>query len=199
MSMANMNWNAMPTEASTELMVCVLIDGEEILLHAHWNKEVAKGVLMGWMNVEPKSMQALNETTFLATYAAGILDEEIGTAIEKIDNWLGNPVVITCNKVTVAQLPHVPDHVQHTIGAESVVFNHRMDNLHSNSFQSVQSGHCGQAASPTALGAIGPTILNKMLGIPHFSSTEREKDTVWFEQWYHVILDVQKNFNKQLV
>ena len=62
---------------------------------------------MGWMNVEPKRLQTLNETTFLATYAVGILAEEIGTAIEKIDKWLGRPVVITCNVVTVAQLPHM--------------------------------------------------------------------------------------------
>ena len=47
------------------------------------------------------------ETTFLATYAVGILAEEIGTAIERIDNWLGKPIVITCNEVTRAQLPHV--------------------------------------------------------------------------------------------
>ena len=64
---------------------------------------------MGWTNMEPKSMQALNETTFLATYAAGILAEEIGTAIETIDNWLGKPVVNTCDEVTAAQLPHVLD------------------------------------------------------------------------------------------
>ena len=74
-----------------------------------------------------------------------------------------------------------------------------MDDLHSDSFQSVQSGHHSQAVSPTALGAIGPTILNKILGIPHFSGTEREKDTVQFEQWYHAISDAQKNFNEQLV
>ena len=130
------------------------------------------------MNVEPKRLQALNETTFLDIYAVGILAEEIGTAIEKINNWLGKPVVITCDEVTVAQLPHVLDCTWHTLGVESVVFNHRMDDLHSDSFQSVQSGHHSQATSPTALGAIGPNILNKIPGIPHFSGTEREKDTV---------------------
>ena len=62
---------------------------------------------MGWMHIECKNIQALNETTFLATYAVGILAEEIGAAIEKIENWLGKPVVITCNEVTTAQLPHV--------------------------------------------------------------------------------------------
>ena len=80
-----------------------------------------------------------------------------------------------------------------------VVFNHRTDDLDSDLFQSVQSGHHSQAASPTVLGAIGPTILNKIPGIPCFSGTEREKDTVWLEQWYHVISDAQKNFNEQLV
>ena len=74
-----------------------------------------------------------------------------------------------------------------------------MDNFHSDSFQSVQSGHHNQAASPTVLGPMGPTILNKIPGIQHFLGTEREKDTVQFEQWYHAISDAQKNFNEQLV
>ena len=66
-------------------------------------------------------LQALNETTFLATFAAAILAEEIGTAIEGIDNWLGKPVVITCDEVTMAQLPHVPKCAQHINGVELVV------------------------------------------------------------------------------
>ena len=98
-------------EASTTLTVNILIGGKEILLQALYNEEVTKGVLTRWTNVEPKRFQALNETTFLAIYAAGILAEEIGTAIEKIDNWLGKPVVITWDEVTMAQLPHVLDHV----------------------------------------------------------------------------------------
>ena len=69
-----------------------------------------KGVPKGWINVEPKRLQALNETTFLATYAAGILAEETGTVIEKIDNWLGKPTVITCDEVNVAQFLHVLKH-----------------------------------------------------------------------------------------
>ena len=89
------------------LMVCMLIDGKKVLPQALCNEEVAKGVLMGGMNMEPKRLQTLNETTFLATFAVGILAEEIGIAIERIDNWLGKPVVITCDEVTVAQLPHV--------------------------------------------------------------------------------------------
>ena len=59
MSMANMNWNAMPTEASTTLMVHVLIDGKEILPQTLCNEEVRKGVLTGWMDVKPKRLQAL--------------------------------------------------------------------------------------------------------------------------------------------
>ena len=62
--------------------------------------------------MEPERLQALNETVFLATFAVGILAEEIGIAIERIDNWLGKPVVITCNEVTMAQLPHVLGHAQ---------------------------------------------------------------------------------------
>ena len=120
----------------------------------------------GWMNVEPKKLQALNETTFLATYPEGILAEEIGTAIERIDNWLGKPIVITCDEVTAAQLPHVLECAQHINGVESVVFNHRTDDLHSDSLQSVYSGHCSQVTSPVALGAVGLPILNTILGIP---------------------------------
>ena len=41
--------------------------------------------------------------------------------------------------------------------------------------------------------------VNHILGIPYFLGTGREKDTVWFEQWYHAISDTQKNFNEQLV
>ena len=54
---------------------------------------------MSWMHVEPRSVQVLNETTFLVTYASGILADEIGSAVEKIEDWLGKPVVITCDEV----------------------------------------------------------------------------------------------------
>ena len=73
-----MNHNAMPTEANMTLMVHMLIDGKKVLLQALYNEEVTKGVLTGWTNVEPKRLQALNETTFLATFAVGILAEEVG-------------------------------------------------------------------------------------------------------------------------
>ena len=35
--------------------------------------------------------------------------------------------------------------------------------------------------------------------LPQFSVTEREKDTVRFEQWLHSISDARKTFNEQLV
>ena len=50
---------------------------------------------MCWMHVEPRSVQALNETMFLDTYASGVLADEIGSAIEEIKDWLGKPVVLT--------------------------------------------------------------------------------------------------------
>ena len=166
MAIANMNHNAMPTEVNTTLMVHVLIDEKEILLQTLCNEEVVKGVITGWTNVEPKRLQALNETTFLATLAVGILAKEIGIAIERIDNWLGKPVVITCNEVTMAQLPHVLEHVQCISGVDSVVFNPKTDDLHSDSLQSVPNGHCSLVTSPVPLGTVGLPILNKIPGIP---------------------------------
>ena len=57
MSMANMNQNAMPMEASMTLAVCMLIDRKEILPQALHKGEVTKGVFTGWMNVEPKRFE----------------------------------------------------------------------------------------------------------------------------------------------
>ena len=110
-------------------MVHILIDGKEILLHALRNEDVTKGILIGWTHVEPKSVHALNETTFLVTYSSSILAEDIGSVIEKIDEWLGKPVVITCDEVTTAQLPYVIEHAHHTTGVESVVFHTRINNM----------------------------------------------------------------------
>ena len=151
----------MPMEASTTLTVCILINWKDILLQVLRNKEVTKEVLMGWTHVKPKNIQTLNETTFLATYAVGILTEEIGAAIEKIENWLGKPVVITHDEVTMAQLPHVLECEWHIVGVELVVFNNRMDDLHSDSLQSVQSGYHSNAASSSVLGAPGQPIWTK--------------------------------------
>ena len=154
-----------------------------------------KGVLMSWVHVEPKSVQAFSETTFLVTYASGILAEEIGTAVEKIDSWLGKPVVIICDEVTTNQLPQMVECAQHTTGVDSVVFNTRLYDMHSDSNQSVQSAYLNHAGSPAVPGTSGTTILNKIPSIPQFSGTKREKDTVQFEQWLHAISSARKNFN----
>ena len=197
--MANVNCNAMPIDANTTLMVCILIDGKEILPQALHNEEVAKGVITGWTNVEPKRLQALNETIFLATFAAGILAEEIGIAIEKFDNWLGKPIVITCSEVTAVKLPHVLECGQHISRADLVVFNPKTDDLHSVSLQTIPNEPCSLMVSPAPLKPIGQPLLNTIPGIPGFPGTEREKDTVRFEQWYHAILDAHRNFSEPLV
>ena len=49
------------------------------------------------------------------------------------------------------------------------------------------------------LGRSGATFLNKMPGIPQFSGTDWEKNTVRFEQWLHSISDARKNVNNQWV
>ena len=61
MSMTNVNRNTVPMESSNTFMICILIHGKEILLQALWNEEVTKEILMGWMHVEPKNVQAVNE------------------------------------------------------------------------------------------------------------------------------------------
>ena len=88
------------------------------------------------------------------TYSSDILAEEIGTAIEEIDEWLGKPVVITCEKVTTAQLPQVIEHACHTTGIESVVFNTRLDEMKSDSNPRVHS----YAGGPSVQGVSGPTF-----------------------------------------
>ena len=197
--MANMNCNAMPTEANTTLMVCILIDSKEILPQTLHNEEVAKGVITGWTNMEPKRLQAVNETTFLALFAVGILAEEIGVAIEKIDKWLGKPIVITCNEVTMVQLPHVLKCAWHISRADLVVFNPKTDYLHSDSLQIIPNEPHSLMVSPAPLKPVDSPLLNMIPGMPQFSGTEREKDTVHFEQWYHAILDACRNFSKPLV
>ena len=106
MSMTNVNMNAVLTELVTMIMVPILIDGKEIL-HVLQNEDVMKEVWMSWTHMEPRSVQALNETMFLATYALGILAEEIRPTVEKIEIWFGKPVVITCDEVTTNPPPQV--------------------------------------------------------------------------------------------
>ena len=161
-----MNHNAMPTEANTTLMVHVIIDEKEILLQALHNEEVAKGVMTGQTTVEPRRLQALNETTFLATFATGILAEEIGVAIEKIDNWLGKPIVITCNEVTVVQLPHVLKHVWHISRVDLVVFNPKIDDLHSDMLQIIPNEPHSLMVSLALLKPIDSPLLNMIPGMP---------------------------------
>ena len=86
-------------------------------------------MLVSGTHVKPRSVHALNETTFLVTYSSGILAEEIGSAIEKIDEWLGMPVVIRCDDATAMQLPWVLEHVHQTTGVKCVVFNTRLDDM----------------------------------------------------------------------
>ena len=45
---------------------------------------------MSLTHVEPRNVQALNETTFLFTYISSTLADEIGPAVEKIEDWLAN-------------------------------------------------------------------------------------------------------------
>ena len=149
--------------------------------------------------MEPKRLQALNETTFLATFAAGILAEEIGVAIEKIDNWLGKPVVITCNEVTAVQLPHVLKCTQHISRADLVVFNPKTDDLHSGLLQIIPNEPHSLMVSPAPLKPIDPPLLNTIPGMPQFSSTEREKILFGLKKWYHAISDACRNFSEPLV
>ena len=137
MSRTNMNMNAVLTEPNTMLMVCMLIYGKEILLPVLQNEDVTKEVLMSWTQVEPMNIHTLNETKFLVTYALGILANEIGSAIEKMQDWLGKPVVITCDEVAPAQLPGVIECVQQIREVELVVFNNRMDDLQYDAIHSV--------------------------------------------------------------
>ena len=129
------------------------------------------------------------------TYSSGILAKETGSAIEKIDEWLGKPVVITCDEVTTSQLPQVIEHAHHTTRVEFVVFNTSLDEMKSNSNPSGHSYACG----PSVQGVSGTTFLNKMPRLPWFSGMEREKDTLRFEQWLHSISDARKTFNDQWV
>ena len=72
------------------LPVCILNEGKDILPDVFRNEDIVKGVLIGTTYMEPRSVYTLNETTFLITYSSGILANDIGSAIEKIDKWLGN-------------------------------------------------------------------------------------------------------------
>ena len=158
-----------------------------------------KGVLVGVTHMEPRSVCTLNETTFLVTYSLGTMADDIGSAIEKIDEWLGKPVVITCDEVTATQLPQVLEWACHTTGVEFIVFNMGPDEIQTEFINSVCTGYQSYPGDPAVLGASGTTFLNIIPGIPQFSGSEQEKDTVRFEQWLHSISDGRRNFSEQLV
>ena len=77
-------------------------------------------------------------------------------------------MIITCDEVTAIQLPQVIEHVCHTTGVESAVFNTRVDDMRSDSNPSVHSGYHSYAGGPAVLGALGTTFLNKIPNIPWF-------------------------------
>ena len=121
--------NSITVELVTMLTVCILIKGRDILPDIFRNEDIMKGVLIGKTHIEPRIVHALHENTFLVTYPSGILAEDIGSAIAKINEWLGKPVVIAYNEVTATQLPQVLDYVCQTTGVESVVCNTRLDEI----------------------------------------------------------------------
>ena len=96
--------NSVVAELVTMLTVCILTDRKDILPNGFRNEDTVKGVLISRTHVELRGVHALNETTFLVTHSSGILVYDISFAIEKINEWLGKPVVITCDEVTAAQL-----------------------------------------------------------------------------------------------
>ena len=157
--------NSIAPELVTMLTVCISIDGKDILPDVFRNEDIAKGDLVSGTHVKPRSVHALNETTFLGTYSSGILAEDIGSAIVKINEQFGKPVVITCDEGPAAQLPQVIECVWSTTGVESVVFNTRLDEMRTDSNPSINSGYHGYAGSPAVSGASGTTFLNKMPGI----------------------------------
>ena len=140
--------NSITVEPVTILTVYVLIKGRDILPDIFRNEDVAKGVLIGITHIEPRSVHALNESTFLVTYLSGILAEDIGSAIEKNSEWLGKPVIITCDEVTATQLPQVLECACQTTGVESVVFNMGLDEILTESIPNVCSGYQSYVGSP---------------------------------------------------
>ena len=191
--------NSMSTEPVTILAVHILIDGKDILPDVFRNEDIAKGVLVSGTHVKPRNVLTLNETTFLVTYSSGIWAKDIGSAIGKISEWLGKPVVIMRDEVTAVQLPQVIEHVCHTTRVESVVFNTGLDEMRTDSNPSILSGYHSYAGSQAELGASFTMFLNKMPVIPCFPGSEQEKDSVRFEQWLYFILDARRHFSEQLV
>ena len=99
--------NSVTAEPVTTLTIHVLLEGRDILPEIFRNDDIVKGVLIGMTHIEPRSVHALNETTFLMTYPLGISARDMVLPSKKINEWLGKPVVITCNEVTATQLLQV--------------------------------------------------------------------------------------------
>ena len=55
----------------------ILIDEKDILPDIFGNEDIAKGVLVSGTHVEPRSVHALNKSTFLVTYTSEILAADI--------------------------------------------------------------------------------------------------------------------------
>ena len=96
----------------------------------------------------------------------GILADDIGSAIEKTDEWLGKPVVITSDEVTATQLPQALKSAHHTTGVESIVFNMVLDEIQTEYIPSVHSGYQSYAGGLAVLGASGTIFLNKIPDTP---------------------------------
>ena len=72
-------------EVVITLIIPLLIERRDILPDILRKEDIIKGVLIGVTTIAPRSVHALNETTFLVTYPLGILAEDMGSAIEKIN------------------------------------------------------------------------------------------------------------------
>ena len=83
--------------------------------------------------------------------------------------------------------------------ADSVVFNHKTDDLHSDSLQTIPNEPHSLMVSPAPLKPVDQPLLYMISGMPQFFSTDREKDIVLFEQCYNAILDALRNFSEPLV
>ena len=92
--------------------------------------------------------------------------EDIGSAIEKINEWLSKPVVITCNLVKATPFPQVLECAHGSTVVEYIVFNIGPDEVQPESTPIVCSGYQSYVGNPAVPGVSGTTFLNKIPGIP---------------------------------
>ena len=69
--------NSITAGLEMTLTICILIEGRDILPEIFRNDDIAKGVLIGVTQIEPRSVHALNVTTFLVTYPSELSPEDI--------------------------------------------------------------------------------------------------------------------------